>query len=454
MFMKPVRKMLLRMSSDDGQTPIETLTREPKIGLLSKDLAPFMVVFTGQAFSLFGSRLVQFALVWWITSTTGQASTLAFAAIMAMVPQVVLGPFIGALVDRWNRRLVLIVSDAVVAMVVVALVLLYATGTIQIWYVFLSMFVRSIGGAFQWAAMQSTTSLMVPRQSLSRVSGMHQSLVGLANIVAPPLGAFLLDVIPIQSILIIDVATAVFAIGPLFLVRVPQPKRDDDQEARVINAILSDMREGARFVWDWKGLRMIMAISMLINFLMSPAFSLLPLVVTNHFHGGAPELAWFQTAMGIGMIVGGLVLGAWGGFRKRIVTAMSAIIVAGLFVTAFSLVPPDFYIVAVGCIFVFAMMNSIANGTFFATLQSIVPAEIQGRVFTLLMSLSGGMTPIGLAIAGPISDMLGIRVWFVVGGFAFIALGIASFFSTTIMNLEDEKVGNNEQDQPQTDVLT
>ena len=453
MFMKLDRSMLLYMIPDDRQTPIENYTQEAKISLLSKKMAPFMMIFTGQAFSLFGSRLVQFSLVWWITSTTGQASTLAFASIMAMVPQVVLGPFIGALVDRWNRRLVLIISDAVVAMVVVALALLYASGTIQIWHIFLSMLIRSIGGAFQWTAMQSTTSLMVPRQNLSRVSGMHQSLIGLANIVAPPLGAFLLDVIPIQSILIIDVATAVFAIGPLFLVRVPQPKRDDGQEIRGIHTILSDMREGAKFVWDWKGLRMIMAISMLINFLMSPAFSLLPLVVTNHFHGGAPELAWFQTASGIGMIVGGLLLGAWGGFRKRIVTAMCAVIVAGLFVTAFSMVPPDLYLVAVGCIFVFATMNSIANGTFFATLQSIVPANIQGRVFTILMSLSGGMTPIGLAVAGPISDALGIRVWFVVGGFAFITLGIASFFSTTIMNLEEEKKGGNAQNQPQTDVL-
>ncbi|MCK4400629.1 MFS transporter, partial [Candidatus Bathyarchaeota archaeon] len=134
-----------------------------------RPMGPFMVVFAGQAFSLFGSRLVQFALVWWITETTGLASTLAFASIAAMLPQVLLGPFAGALVDRWNRKTVMMVSDSFIALVVVALAFLYGTGTIQLWHVFIAMFIRSLGGAFQWPAMQASTSLMVPEEHLSRI---------------------------------------------------------------------------------------------------------------------------------------------------------------------------------------------------------------------------------------------------------------------------------------------
>ena len=395
-----------------------------------------MVIFAGQAFSLFGSRLVQFALVWWITETTGLASTLAFASIVAMLPQVLLGPFAGALVDRWNRKMVMMASDSFIALVVVALVFLYGTGVIQLWHVFLAMFTRSLGGAFQWPAMQATTTMMVDKESLSRVAGMNQSLMGLAAIVAPPLGAFLMQVIPIQTILLIDVATAVLAVGPLFFIKVPQPSREPT-EALGLKSVLSDMREGALFVWRWEGLRVIMGMSMVINFLMNPAFSLLPLVVTNHFGGGAVELGWLQSANGVGMIAGGLLLGAWGGFKKRVVTAMTSLIIGGVFIVVFSFMPPELFIVAVGCVFLFAVFNAMTNGAFFSSLQAVIPPEIQGRVFTILMSLSGGMTPIGLAFAGPVSDSLGLFIWFRVGGVVISLMGAAAFFIPAVMNLEE-----------------
>ncbi len=409
-----------------------------------RPLRPFMVIFAGQAFSLFGSRLVQFALVWWITETTGLASTLAFASIVAMLPQVLLGPFAGALVDRWNRKTVMMVSDSFIALVVVALAFLYGTGAIQLWHVFLAMFTRSLGGAFQWPAMQATTTMMVDRESLSRVAGMNQSLQGLAVIVAPPLGAFLMQVIPIQTILLIDVATAVLAVGSLFFIKVPQPSREVT-EVLGLKTVLSDMREGAVFVWRWKGLRIIMGMSMLINFLMNPAFSLLPLVVTNHFNGGAIELGWLQSANGVGMIAGGLLLGAWGGFKKRIVTAMTSIIIGGVFIEAFSFMPPEMFLLAVGCVFMFSVFNAMANGTFFSSLQAAIPPEMQGRVFTILMSLSGGMTPIGLAFAGPISDSLGLFIWFRIGGVVLALMGAAAFFIPAVMNLEEDL------EQPQTE---
>lgn len=409
-----------------------------------RPLRPFMVIFAGQAFSLFGSRLVQFALVWWITETTGLASTLAFASIVAMLPQVLLGPFAGALVDRWNRKTVMMVSDSFIALVVVALAFLYGTGAIRLWHVFLAMFTRSLGGAFQWPAMQATTTMMVDRESLSRVAGMNQSLQGLAVIVAPPLGAFLMQVIPIQTILLIDVATAVLAVGSLFFIRVPQPSRELT-EVLGLKTVLMDMREGAVFVWRWRGLRIIMGMSMLINFLMSPAFSLLPLVVTNHFNGGAVELGWLQSASGVGMIAGGLLLGAWGGFKKRIVTAMTSIIIGGVFIVVFSFMPPEMFLLAVGCVFMFAVFNAMANGTFFSSIQAVIPPEMQGRVFTILMSLSGGMAPIGLAFAGPVSDSLGLFIWFRIGGVVLALMGAAAFFIPAVMNLEESL------EQPQTE---
>ena len=403
----------------------------------AQSMTRFWIIFAGQAFSLFGSRLVQFAIVWWITSSLGSASALALASIMAILPQVLLGPFAGVFVDRWDKRHVMILADLSVATLVLILAFLYATGLVQLWHIYVIMFFRSLGGAFQWPAMQTTTALMVPKEHLSRVSGFNQALQGIANILAPPMGALLLEFLPVESVLYIDVATAALAVAPLLVTRIPQPKVEGGRIIG-IRSVMENLREGMLFVWNWKGLRLIMGISMVINLLMTPAFSLLPLLVTKHFGGGAIELAWIQSAGGLGIILGGLALGVWGGFKKRIVTAMIALILSGVFVTVLGLTPPSLILLAVASMFLFSFTNAIANSIFLAALQAIVPPKIQGRVWTLLGSISMAMRPIGLAIAGPVADALGERIWFNIGGVAFIILGIAAFMSPTVMNVEEE----------------
>lgn len=180
----------------------------------------------------------------------------------------------------------------------------------------------------------------------------------------------------------------------------------------------------------------MMGMSMLINLLINPGFSLLPILVKDHFGGGALELAWLQSALGVGTILGGILLGVWGGFERRIITAFLAVIIAGIGITVFGLTPASFFLLALAALFVFALMNSIANGTFFATLQAVVRPEIQGRVFTLVMSLVAGMTPLGLALAGPVADILGERIWFIVGGIAFTLVGISAFFIPDVIRIE------------------
>ena len=159
------------------------------------------------------------------------------------------------------------------------------------------------------------------------------------------------------------------------------------------------------------------------------------------------ELAWLQSANGIGMILGGLTLGVWGGFKKRVITAFSALMVSGVFVVAIGVMPAHLLLLAVGSMFCFSFLNAIANGTFFASMQSIVPPEIQGRVFTLLMSLSAGMVPLGMAVAGPVADVLGERIWFVIGGISITVLGIAAFFIPSIMNVEEEATGKGSENE-------
>ena len=399
----------------------------------SKSLRPFFIIFAGQTVSLVGSRLVQFSLVWWLTQQTGSANVLAFASIMAILPQAILGPFAGVLVDRWNRKRVMLFADTGIALVTVVLALLYASGMIQIWHIYALMFIRSLGGAFHWTSMQASTSLMVPREQIARVAGLNQSVSGIASIVAPPMGALLIEILPIQYVLGIDVVTAVFAIVPLLVIHVPQPPK----QLSKAKTVLEDMRGGLNYVIEWKGLLIIMVMSLTINLLISPAFSLLPLLITGYFKGGALELAWIQSANGLGMILGGLLLGIWGGFKSRVKTAFVALVIAGFSILSFSQTPPDVFPLAVVSIFIFGVTNSIANSSFFAALQTLVPPEVQGRVFTLAMAASTIAQPIGLAVAGPVSEILNIRSWFVIGGVAFIVMALLSFSTPAVMKLED-----------------
>ena len=148
--------------------------------------ARFFTIWICQAFSLVGSSLVQFALIWWLTQKTGSATILATVSLVALLPQIVLGPFVGALVDCWNRRLIMIVADSAIALATAILMILFATGRIEVWHIYAVSLVRSLGGAFHHPAMTSSTTLMVPNKHLTRVAGANQLLQGLVSIFAPP----------------------------------------------------------------------------------------------------------------------------------------------------------------------------------------------------------------------------------------------------------------------------
>jgi len=404
-------------------------------------MRPFFTIWTGQAFSLLGSALVQFALVWWLTKTTGSATVLAVGTMIAMLPQVFVSPFAGALVDRWNRRAVMIVADGLIALAVVVLAALYALDSVQVWHIYVLMFVRAVGGAFHWPAMQASTSLMVPEKHLSRVAGLNQALQGLAAIVAPPLGALLLDVVPMQAVLAIDIVTALLAIVPLCFVHVPQPARTAPEGSASRGSVIADLRAGLRFLWGWPGMLMVIGIAMAVNLLLHPAMSLQPLLVTDHFGGDALELAWLQSAFGIGFVAGGITLSAWGGFKRRALTGVLGLAFSGLGFGLTGLAPAGALWLAVGAMFLAGFMTVIVNGSIFAMLQAVVPPEVQGRVFTVVLSGSGAMAPLGLAIAGPLADRFGVQLWFVVAGAAMAAMGIGALFVPAIMHIEDRTGG-------------
>jgi len=399
----------------------------------------FFTIWFGQAFSILGSQIVQFALIWWLTVKTGSATVLTFSSIAGIVPQVLLAPLAGALVDRWNRRITMMVADGVGAVAAGVLAGLFALGWVQVWHVFVILFIRSCSGAFHWPAMQASTSLMVPKQHLSRIQGLNQMLWGALGVIAAPLGALVMDLIPLYSVVAIDVVTAAFAITPLFFVHVPQPERSLSTAltAGEKPSVWADMKAGWRYVAGWKGAMIILLMATLINLLVNPAFALLPLLVKNDFHGNAARLAALESAMGFGMMGGGLTLGVWGGFRRRILTTFVGLIGMGIGVLLMGITPASLFVMAVVAMFVAGFMNPITNGPINAVLQSAVAPEMQGRVFTLVGSIAALMSPLGLMVAGPLSDVVGVRTWFIVGGVATVVMGVVCFFVPAVVHIED-----------------
>lgn len=396
----------------------------------------FFAIWSGQAFSLLGSRVVQFALVWWLTQLTGSATVLATATLVALLPEIVLSPLAGAYVDRWNRRIVMIAADGAIALASLWLALMFWTGHIQVWHVYVVMVIRATGGSFHFPAMTASTSLMVPQEHLTRVAGINQTLNGVLNIFGPPLGALAMALMPLHGVMLLDVGTALLAIVPLLFVNIPQPQRQDLEIHRP--SIWTDMRQGLDYVLGWQGLMMLVGLAMIFKIAMTPAFSQLPLLVSQHFKGGAAQLSLLEAVSGVGIIIGGLALSIWGGFKKRrIYTAALGLAIGGLCFVVMGLAPGGAFWMALASIFVMGLTVPMVDGTFMAILQSTIAPEIQGRVFTLAGSLLWITSPFSLAVAGPVSDWLGLQVWYLTAGVLTGGTALAMFFIPAVVHLEE-----------------
>ena len=399
----------------------------------------FFTIWSGQAISLLGSQVVSFAIVWYLTEQTGSATVLAIASMFGMLPNIILSPFAGAIADRNNRKRIMIISDVIVGLARLLGFFLFFTGNIQIWHIYMIIFIGSAAGAFQHPAMAASTSLMVPKRHLSRVAGANQTLQGALSIAGPPLGALLMSLTSIANIYLIDFLTMLFAVLPLLFIPIPQPEaRKDDNGDAVRQSFFGDIKEGFQYILSWRGLTLLLLSAMLINFLISPAMSLLPLLVSEHFGGDEIQLAIINSALGVGMLIGGLVLSVWGGFKRRILTSFMGLVISGISLALVGFIPPQGFNIAVGIYLVSALMIPLINGPISAVVQSAVKPEMQGRVISMIGTAAGFAIPIGLAVAGPLSDAIGVQMWFIIGGIVMSLAGIWGFLSPAMRGIEDQ----------------
>lgn len=373
----------------------------------------FALFWGSQTISRFGSAFSGFALIWWVAQTYGTATSLATGTLISMLPGILLGPLIGTIVDRNNRKFFIVASDMVQVASACVLFVLVRYQMLEIWHLYIVMFVNSLAGQFHYMAVMAATPMLVPSEHLQRVSGLSQLREGAVAIIAPPVGALLLEVIHLEGILLLEVATGVAASLIMLGMVVPNPPLKPVEE-RV--SVMSDLRAGFRYVLGWPSLLALMSIAMVLNLLFNPAFSLMPLMVKNVLQGRALQLAWLEMALGIGMIVGSLLLAAWGGFKRRIYTMALGVLGMGIAAVVLARIDASGLYIAIASMVVFGLVQPLANGPIFAIIQARVAPEMQGRVMGFMGSMAGAVSPLGLLLAGPISDRFGLQSWYLAAG--------------------------------------
>jgi DHA3 family macrolide efflux protein-like MFS transporter len=299
------------------------------------------------------------------------------------------------------------------------------------------MFIRSLGSGFHWPALQASISLLVPKDQLSRISGLNQTLRGTLGILAPVFAALLLDYFPMFGILSIDVLTAILAISPLLIVVIPQPAKSEPDDTGQPFRIWQDVKFGFRYLYNWKGMFYLALAATLLNFLLNPGFTFTPLLVTGYFEKGAIELSAIESAFSAGMILGGMVLSTWGGFKKNIITTLLGILGLSFGTALIAFTPSNKFFLAVQGMAITGLMQPMANGPLFAIMQAHVDPQIQGRVFSMLESMVSAMMPVSMLIAAPVAEWIGIRGWLMFGAAGCLVIGLGGFLIPSLMNIEE-----------------
>ncbi|MHB1317634.1 MAG: MFS transporter [Anaerolineae bacterium] len=359
----------------------------------------FTIIWAGQLVSLIGSGLSGFALGVYLFQLTGAATQLALSMVAASLPNLLLLPFAGTLVDRWDRRTVLILSDTGAALVTLGLWALLATGQLQVWHVYLGNAITSALGAFQRPAYMGIPSLLVPAEQYGRVSGMMQLADAASAIVAPLIAGFMIVAIRIQGVFLVDLGTFLFAAGMLFLVQIPNPRRQTGGEAER-PSLLRQAAFGWRYVWARRGLLGMVSLFALVNFSLGFYSALFaPLVLSIY---GAEVLGTLFSVGGAAMLAGSLAMSAWGGTRRRVYTVLAGISVAGLGIALAGL-RPNVLTIGAGNLLLFLAVP-FANAASQAIWLAKVPADVQGRVFAIRLMIASCITPLAYLLAGPLAD--------------------------------------------------
>ena len=379
------------------------------------------VFLVGQTITTFGSFLVQYAIMWHLTLTTKSGLVLALAAVFGFLPQAIVSIFAGVWADRVNRKMMIIVSDSVIALATLILAVFMLSGVEDLWLIFLIMAIRSIGAGVQMPAISALVPQIVPTDKLLTVNGINSSISSSLQLLAPVAAAAVYSTMSLSAILFIDVVTAVIGLSLLATVAVPTLARVGNEDKP---SYFADLKEGMAYIFSNQLVRWVMAIFAIIFLLIVAPSNLSPLMIARTFGGEVWMLTVLELSFGVGMLIGGALIAVFAKKIDRIGMIIGSSILFGILATAMGFTTN--LILFFALFFVVGIAVPAFSTSAMTLLQETVEPERQGRVFGFLGIVMAVAMPLGMSILGPLADVVSVEILLIVTGIATVVIAVVA----------------------------
>jgi len=364
----------------------------------------FFFIWIGQIVSVLASSMSHFGLTIWMYQQTESATAMGLMQVFFITPFLIMSPFAGVMVDRHNRKLMMMVSDFAAILATGTIFILYASGRLEFWHLYIAAALNGIGNTFQWPAYSAAISTMVPKEQLGRVNGLMSLMEAGPGVIAPMLAGALLPVIGLTGLLSIDVVTFFFAIGTLLIVHVPQPKQTEEGK-QAQGSLLKEAAYGFRYIFTRPSLLGLQMVFFFGNLFSGIAFTVLAPMVLARTGQNSLIFGTVETAGAVGGIIGGVAMSVWGGFKRRVHGVLAGHIFSGLFGIALLGLKFGLPVWIAGMV-LGALVIPLINGSNQAIWQAKVAPDLQGRVFSARRLIAWFTNPIAPIIGGTLADFV------------------------------------------------
>lgn len=394
---------------------METTSTPSDAGVTAEEMPGWQkrvaIFLTGQTISTFGSFLVQYAILWHLTLTTKSGSVLALAAIFGFLPQAIVSIFAGVWADRLNRKIMIMVADSMIALTTLALALLMLSGIDDLWLIFAVMAARSVGAGFQMPAISALIPQIVPGDQLMRINGINSSIQSSLTLLAPVAAAGVYATMSLTAILFIDVVTAIIGVLLLATITVPTLARVSSQEKP---SYFGDLRDGVKYIFSNHLVRWVMVIFGLVFLLIVAPSNLSPLMVVRTFGSEVWMLTVLELSFGVGMVLGGILMASLLVKADRIKMIIGSSILFGVLAVGLGLTTN--LILYYFLFFIVGLAVPAFSTSAMTLLQETVDPERQGRVFGFVGIVMSVAMPLGMAVLGPLADVVSVELLLIVTG--------------------------------------
>lgn len=365
----------------------------------------YLFFWVGQLFSVLGSSISHFAIIWWITETTGSTLLLSLSSFLYVLPMTIVVALSGVIIDKWNRKTIIVVVDSLQAYVMLLVIIIFNLGGANPILIIAIMSLLGIFQGFHIPTLSAIVPTMVPRDKLSRINGINFLFRSFIQIIGPVIGALLFSIVPFEIILWIDPLTFIVAFIPLLVIKVPKIKK----EALAIKkkSFLEDFKDGVHTLKSIPEVFMMLLISMFINFLLVPVNILMPYFIRYNHSGDASNLAFVIAFMNGGMLLGALVTSIKKEWKHALFIYFGLEFILIMNSSLIALTPFRLFLLMGIVAGITGITNPILNTIYLTIMQLKVPADKMGRLSSLDWAISSAIVPIAAIVTGPLSEAIG-----------------------------------------------